>query len=83
MESRYRLNVDEEKQRPVDTVDSNPTGDNFPGDDSTLAKLQRFARRHRIEQKGIERVSEDERTDKSLATMGTMVGHLRQSVACL
>lgn len=41
--------------------------------DSTYEKIQRFAARFKIEQRGIERVQEDERTDTSLVNVGTMV----------
>ncbi|KAI9830312.1 MAG: purine-cytosine permease [Phylliscum demangeonii] len=40
--------------------------------DGLLAKLHRFAARARIETRGIERVPEDERTDPSPASAGTM-----------
>ena len=49
-------------------------GDSFTYGDSTYAKIQRFAGKLKIEQRGIERVPEDERTDTSLANVGTMVG---------
>lgn len=74
MESRYQLKVDEEKQRPVYVRNSLPPTEDFSTGDSTYAKLQRFAGRYRIEQRGIERVPEDERTDKGLVILGTMVG---------
>lgn len=45
----------------------------FTEGDSPYAKIQRFAGRFNIEQRGIERVPEDERTDKSLVNVGTMV----------
>ena len=48
-------------------------GESFVVGDSTYAKLQRLAGRFRIEQRGIERVPEDERTDKSTLKVGTMV----------
>ncbi len=41
--------------------------------DSLYAKLQRFAGRCKIEQRGIERVPENERTDGNLVKVGTMV----------
>ena len=41
--------------------------------DSRYEKIQRFAGRFKIEQRGIERVPEDERTDTSLVNVGTMV----------
>ena len=39
---------------------------------STYAKLQRLATRYGVEARGIERVPEDERTDKSTLKVGTM-----------
>jgi len=48
-------------------------GELFVTGDSLYAKLQRFAGRYGVEQRGIERVPEDERTDKSTLKVGTMV----------
>jgi hypothetical protein len=48
-------------------------GESFTIGDSTYAKLQRLAGRFHVEQRGIERVPEDERTDKSTFKVGTMV----------
>lgn len=45
----------------------------FTEGDSLYAMIQRFAGRFNIEQRGIERVPEDERTDKRLVNVGTMV----------
>lgn len=47
--------------------------DAFTEGNSMYAKIQRFAGRFKIEQRGIERVPEDERTDTNLANVGTMV----------
>ena len=49
-------------------------GDVFVTGDSTYAKIQRFVSRFGVEPRGIERVPEDERTDKNLVKVGTMVG---------
>ena len=49
-------------------------GDSFTYGDSIYARIQRFAGKLNIEQRGIERVPEDERTDTNLANVGTMVG---------
>ena len=56
----------------------------FTEGNSAYAKLQRFAGKYKIEQRGIERVPEDERTDKSLTKAGTMVGllHYQSWRAC-
>lgn len=48
-------------------------GESFAYGNTTYAKIQRFAGRYKIEQRGIERVPENERTDKSLHIIGTMV----------
>lgn len=45
----------------------------FTEGNSPYAKIQRFAGRFNIEQRGIERVPEDERTDRHLMNVGTMV----------
>ena len=45
----------------------------FTQGNSTYAKIQRLAGRLKIEQRGIERVPEDERTDTSLVNVGTLV----------
>jgi NCS1 nucleoside transporter family len=47
-------------------------GESFTIGNSTYAKLQRLAGRFHVEQRGIERVPEDERTDKSTFKVGTM-----------
>lgn len=49
-------------------------GESFAYGNSAYAKIQRFAGRFGVEQRGIERVPENERTDKSLRKVGTMVG---------
>ena len=48
-------------------------GEVFTAGNSTYAKLQRLATRFGVEARGIERVPEDERTDKSTLKVGTMV----------
>ena len=45
----------------------------FTAGDSTYAKLQRLAGKLGIEQRGIERVPVDERTDSSMSKVGTLV----------
>jgi len=47
-------------------------GESFTAGNSTYAKLQRFAGKLKLEQRGIERVPEDERTDKNVWKVGTM-----------
>jgi hypothetical protein len=48
-------------------------GESFEYGNSTYAKLQRLAGKMKIEQRGIERVPENERDDDSLLNVGTMV----------
>lgn len=48
-------------------------GESFVVGNSLYARLQRVAGRFGVEQRGIERVPEDERTDKSTLKVGTMV----------
>ena len=51
-------------------------GETFTYGDSSYAKMQRFAAKFKIELRGIERVPEDERTDKgfkALLNVSTMV----------
>lgn len=50
----------------------------FVSGDSLYAKIQRRVTKLGVEPRGIERVPEDERTDKNLMNVGTMV---RPSVA--
>lgn len=48
-------------------------GESFVYGNSLYARLQRFAGKLNIEQRGIERVPEDERTDTSYVNIGSMV----------
>ena len=48
-------------------------GESFTRGDSLYARVQRIAGKYSVEQRGIERVPEDERTDTNLAKVGTMV----------
>lgn len=49
-------------------------GESFEVGNSLYARLQRFAGKYGVEQRGIERVPEDERTDHNgLLNVGTMV----------
>jgi hypothetical protein len=49
-------------------------GETFVQGNTLYAKLQRLAAKFHVEQRGIERVPEDERYDTSLLNVGTMVG---------
>jgi hypothetical protein len=48
-------------------------GESFVVGDTLYARLQRFVGRYGVEQRGIERVPEDERTDTNTYKIGTMV----------
>jgi hypothetical protein len=48
-------------------------GEAFEYGDGIVAKLQRLAGKWGVEQRGIERVPENERTDSSILNVGTMV----------
>ncbi|KAI9814689.1 MAG: hypothetical protein M1832_005688 [Thelocarpon impressellum] len=60
-----------EKRHFIDETGAVPA-ETFEIGDTLYARLQRLAGRARIEQRGIERVPENERTDKSLAKVGTL-----------
>ncbi|KKY25823.1 putative purine-cytosine permease [Diplodia seriata] len=75
--------VDVEKKAADAEVSSDPSGhkttdggavpgESFEYGNSLYARIQRLAGRFNIEQRGIERVPEDERTDRSLLNVGTM-----------
>lgn len=53
-------------------------GESFVVGDTLYAKLQRFVGRYGVEQRGIERVPDYERTDTNTVKVGTMVRSLRQ-----
>ena len=55
-------------------------GESFAIGDTTYAKLQRFVGKFGVEQRGIERVPENERTDTHLFKIGTMVCSSRREV---
>lgn len=52
------------------------SGEVFVTGDSTYAKIQRTVSKFGVEPRGIERVPEDERTDKRLSKAGTLVGSI-------
>ncbi|KAK7743596.1 Purine-cytosine permease fcy21 [Cytospora paraplurivora] len=66
----------EEKNHVIETeVATDPTAVNiqtFHNGESILGKLQRFANRLGVEQRGIERVLPEDRTDTSLSKIGTL-----------
>lgn len=57
-----------------DSSESSPHrhGESFTAGNSVYAKFQRLAGKLRLEQRGIERVPEDERTDKHIYKVGTI-----------
>ena len=64
----------EKRGPPVYTDETGAVAaETFEYGDSTYARLQRFAGKFNIEQRGIERVPENERTDSNLTKVGTMV----------
>jgi hypothetical protein len=67
--------IDTEKRTNVPYIDESGAvpGESFEAGTGLYAKLQRLAGKFNIEQRGIERVPENERTDTSLLNIGTMV----------
>lgn len=55
----------------------------FTAGNSTYAKLQRFAGRFGIEQRGIERVPRDEQTETHMSKIGTLVSLLKKKSSLL
>jgi hypothetical protein len=72
-------NYDVEKNHPMGTThvldDGAVPGESFEHGTGLFAKMHRLAGRFGVEQRGIERVPENERTDTSLINVGTMVSH--------
>ncbi|KAI4216547.1 MAG: hypothetical protein LQ351_001036 [Letrouitia transgressa] len=63
----------EDKGLPVYAYEDGAVpGQSFVAGDGLYHKLQRFVGKYGVEQRGIERVPEDERTDTNLAKTGTM-----------
>ena len=63
-----------EKLPPIDSdATEGVPGESFEIGDSLYAKMQRAVGKYGVEQRGIERVPENERTDSSLVKVGTMV----------
>ena len=63
----------------VDGAEAIP-GESFTLGSSWYARTQRLAGKFSIEQRGIERVPENERTDKSLSNLGTMVSSFTSTI---
>lgn len=67
------IDVEKDAQRGGSSGDGAVAGETFEYGNSTYAKLQRVAGKLHVEQRGIERVPDDERDDHSLLNVGTMV----------
>jgi hypothetical protein len=73
-------NYDVEKNPGTQVFDDGAVpGETFEHGTGLIAKMHRLAGRFGVEQRGIERVPENERTDTSLVNVGTMVGHRKSS----
>lgn len=66
-------NVSYEKRPSYVLEDGAVPGESFEYGNSLTAKAQRFAGKYKIEQRGIERVPENERSDTNLLNVGSMV----------
>jgi hypothetical protein len=71
----YQGGLADEKHRSSIVPDESGAvhGESLVYGDTLYAKLQRAVGKYGVEQRGIERVPEDERTDKSTMKVGTMV----------
>lgn len=67
-------NKDDSRRHSLITPDESGAvhGESFETGNSLYARIQRLAGRFNLEQRGIERVPEDERTDKNVWKVGTM-----------
>ncbi|KAJ4351916.1 Purine-cytosine permease fcy21 [Didymosphaeria variabile] len=66
------IDIEKEAVRVGSAHDGAVPGETFEYGTSTYAKLQRLAGKLHVEQRGIERVPDDERDDHSLLNVGTM-----------
>lgn len=74
MEAGEHLYADQKFGAPVYADDSGAVaGESFAVGNSLYARVQRAVGKFGVEQRGIERVPEDERTDTNLRKVGTMV----------
>lgn len=78
-EEKYYGDLEKEPVGTTTYHESAVPGESFEYGDSTYAKLQRLAGKFKVEQRGIERVPEDERDDHSLLNVGTMVSSKLQA----
>jgi hypothetical protein len=72
-QSPYERDLEKEDRVSSLTDSGAVPGETFVQGNSTYAKIQRLAAKFHVEQRGIERVPEDERFDNSLLNVGTMV----------
>jgi len=73
-DAEYHVGFSEKHRSSIAPDESGAVpGELFVVGDTTYAKLQRFAGKFGVEQRGIERVPDDERTDKHAWKVGTMV----------
>lgn len=70
VDNNYETNSNETRDTQSDNA---VPGESFEYGNSLYAKLQRFAGKFNVEQRGIERVPENERTDTSYVNIGSMV----------
>ncbi|KAF2404107.1 purine-cytosine permease [Trichodelitschia bisporula] len=73
MSGHYDHDLEKKGHEPhVVTEDGAVPGESFEYGNGLYARMQRLAGKYGVEQRGIERVPENERTDTSLANVGTM-----------
>lgn len=74
LDKNYDHDVEKEGMRTGSYADGGAVpGETFVQGESLYAKVQRLAGKYHVEQRGIERVPENERYDTSLLNVGTMV----------
>lgn len=72
-QEKFPVDVEKDAIRADSYAEGAVPGESFEYGSSMYAKLQRLAGKFHVEQRGIERVPEDERDDTSLLNVGTMV----------
>lgn len=77
-QSPYERDLEKEDRVSSLTDGGAVPGETFVQGNSMHAKIQRLAAKFHVEQRGIERVPEDERFDNSLLNVGTMVSLFRK-----
>ncbi|KAF2247508.1 purine-cytosine permease [Trematosphaeria pertusa] len=71
-QEKFPVDVEKDAIRADSYAEGAVPGESFEYGSSMYAKLQRLAGKFHVEQRGIERVPEDERDDTSLLNVGTM-----------